>query len=85
MSRLSGFSKFVDIDKQNYQEDESDLISEISTNLSLFSLYSKEQKKKIDYGKIGYFSPFERFINRRSQKRIKDYIYLVTSVLTHYS
>ena len=69
-------------------EDKSDCddsTSNASTNLSLFSVISKEQRQKIQYGKIGHYSPYERFTNRSCCKTLKEFSYLITLILHDYS
>ena len=79
----------LNIFRQNNNEENfdnnDDQISNASTNLSLFSLYSIQYEDKTKYGKIGHFSPFERFTNRGCRKSLKDNISLIATLLKHYS
>ena len=55
-----------------------------SVNLSLFSLDSESLPNKINYGKIGHYSPFERFINFRNIQSMSEKIEFIQTYLKHY-
>lgn len=58
-AKSSSFNVRAQSIKTNY---ESDGLSECSTHISLLSLESIEMPKRINYGSIGHYSPFERCI-----------------------
>lgn len=65
-----------------YDDETSD---KCSVNLSLLSLKSDEFPERIKYGKIGHYSPFERFVYFKNHSPMYQNIEMIKKYLKHYT
>lgn len=64
--------------------DYDDKASEPSTNISLLTCDSHFNEERIDYGKIGHYSPFERYTNIKCYRNFYENRRFVAKYLGHY-